>query len=199
MPLIHRPANEGILRAQIKDIVFVDPRRQDQQRALQHFFSSGRILDQLHQIILINNLARRDGDILAHLELAFIRHADAKIALPTFKVGQQIGQALQQILATRLRRAAQHFWIGHSEIRGAHRIHELAGIKIHLLRGFLIQPFGVMHQALHIAGREQITLPDEVKHFIVAPGFVLEALIFLVFRDHVGRGLTHHAARGVLP
>ena len=75
----------------------------------------------------------------------------------------------------------------------------MAGIKIHLLRGFLIQPFGVMHQALHIAGREQITLPDEVKHFIFAPGFVLEALIFLVFRDHVGRGLTHHAARGMLP
>ena len=199
MPLIHRPANEGILRAQIKDVVFIDPGRQDQERALQYFFSGGRILDKLHQIILINNLARRDGDILAHLELAFIRHADAKIALSAFEVGQQIGQALQQILATGFGSTTQHFRISQGEIRGAHRIHELAGIKIHLLRGFLIQPLGVMHQALHIAGREQITLPDEVEHFILAPGLILEALILLVFRDHVGRGLTHHAARGVLP
>ena len=199
MPLIHRPTDEGILRAQVKNVIFVDPGRQDQQRALQHFLSGGRILDQLHQIILINNLARRDGDILAHLELAFIRHADAKVALPAFKVGQQIGQALQQILATGLRRAAQHFRIGHSEIRGAHRIHELAGVEIHLLRGFFIQPLGVMHQALHVACGKQIALPDEVKHFILAPRLILEALVLLVFCDHVGRGFTHHAARGMLP
>ena len=199
MPLIHRPADEGILRAQIKDIVFVDPRRHDQQRALQHFFSGGRVLDQLHQIILIDNLARCHGDILAHLELAFIRHADAQIPLPAFQVGQQIGQALQQILATRLRRAAQHFRIGQGEIRGAHRIHELAGVEFHLLRGFLIQPLGVMHQALHVARGKQITLPDEVEHFIFAPSLILEALILLVFRDHVGRRLTHHAPGGLLP
>ena len=75
----------------------------------------------------------------------------------------------------------------------------MAGVEIHLLRGFFIQPLGVMHQALHIAGREQITLPDEVKHFILAPRLILEALVLLVFRDHVGRGFTHHAARGMLP
>jgi len=55
------------------------------------------------------------------------------------------------------------------------------------------------HQALHVAGREQIALPDEVKHFIVAPGFILEALILLVFGNHGRRGFTHHAPRRVLP
>ena len=75
----------------------------------------------------------------------------------------------------------------------------MAGVEFYLLRGFFIQPLGVMHQALHVAGREQITLPDEVEHFIFAPGFMLEALILLVFRDHVGRRLTHHAPGGLLP
>ena len=76
--LIHQPFDEGLRRCEIEDVVFVDPRRDDQQRDFVNRLRRRRILDQLHDAVLINDLARRNRQVLADLESRHIGLADAQ-------------------------------------------------------------------------------------------------------------------------
>ena len=156
-------------------------------------------MDQLHQVILEHHLAGGDGDVLAHLELAVIGHPDAQLALAPLQVGEQVGQALEQIGAAGLGGAAQHLGVGHDEIRRAHRIDELAGIEIHFLGRLGVQPLSALHHGGEIPAAQQITLPNEIKHLIFAPGIILEAAVAARLLDHRGRIAAHHPPRGVGP
>src|SRR3546814_20840112 len=56
-----RPADEGVLRPQIQDVVLVDPRRDDQQRPLGDLLGRRRVLDELHEVVLVRSEERRVG------------------------------------------------------------------------------------------------------------------------------------------
>ena len=92
MPLVHRPLDERVLRAEIQDVVLVDPRRNDEQRALAHRVGGGRVLEELHQIVLEDDLAGGDGDVLAQLELVEIGHPDPESPLSPFEILEQVRQ-----------------------------------------------------------------------------------------------------------
>src|SRR3546814_6607859 len=51
--LLDGPADEGVLRPQVEDVILVDPRRDDQQRALVDLLGRGRVLDELHEVVLV--------------------------------------------------------------------------------------------------------------------------------------------------
>ena len=76
--LVDAPFDEGFLRLEIEDVELVDPRRHDQQRRAQHVFGRRRILDQLHQLVLEDHLARRRRHVDADLEIGRIGLADAQ-------------------------------------------------------------------------------------------------------------------------
>ena len=77
-----------------------------------HFFRCRFILDELHQVVLENDLARRDGDVLADLERLDVGHADRELALAALEIAQQVLQAFDQVLAagSRASRAAPLDW-----------------------------------------------------------------------------------------
>ena len=61
-------AHQRIVRGQIEHVIFHDPGRDDQHR-LGHDALSGRfVLDELHQLVAEHDLARRDGEVLAHFQ-----------------------------------------------------------------------------------------------------------------------------------
>ena len=107
MPLLHRPADEGILLAQVEDVVLVDPRRNDEQRApytcsvigvywMSCMRSSG------------DHLAGRGGDVAAELERALVGHRDAQLPAALLDVGEQVVQTAHQVLSAARHRLAQH-------------------------------------------------------------------------------------------
>ena len=114
--LVPRPGDQGIARFKIEDVKLVDPWRNDQQRPFVHLRGGRGVLDQFHHVVAKDHLTRGDGDILAHLERVVIGHADGKLALTPLDVGQQIVEALHQILAPRFQGCLQHLGIGHDEI-----------------------------------------------------------------------------------
>ena len=159
-----------------------------------------RVLDQLHQVVLVDDLAGRDRDVLADPEFAVIRHADAELALAALEVGQQVRQALQQVLAAGLGGLAQHLRIGQQEVGGAHRIDELPGVEIDLLRRLRLHAIDAADHVLEEAGGQQVGLLDEVEDLVVAPGLVLEAAVLRVLGDDRGGPvLAHHPPGGILP
>ncbi len=137
-----------------------------------------RVLQQLDQLVLVDDLARRGGDVLADLERRHVGHRDREPAFAAFEIVEQVLQAVQQILAAAIDRRAQHLGIGHQEIRRRDRVDELPCIEIDLPRGALVEPFDILDRALQAAGGQQIALLDEVEERVVTPRLVAEAAVF---------------------
>ena len=175
VPLIDAPFDEAVLRLQIEDVELVDPGRHDQERALVHLRGGRRVLDQLHQIVLVDHLAGRGGDVLADLERLLVGHADLQAPSAPLEVGEQVLEAIQQVLAAGLLGFAQDRRIGQDEVARRDRADELPGVEVDLLLVLGIEPGDVADQRAQPAGAEQVRLPDVVEQEILGPGLVLEA------------------------
>ena len=57
--LVEGPSDEGTLLAQIQDVILVDPGRDDQKWPLIDLLRRRRILDELHEVVLVDDLAGR--------------------------------------------------------------------------------------------------------------------------------------------
>src|SRR5579871_3486763 len=67
--LIDEEFHQGVLRRQIKDVIFHDPGRYDQNRLWPNLSRRRGVLDQLDEVVAKNNLARRDRDLLSNDEI----------------------------------------------------------------------------------------------------------------------------------
>ncbi|MFT3770568.1 MAG: hypothetical protein QM820_34510 [Minicystis sp.] len=193
------PAHEGVLGAEIDDVILVDPRRHDEQRSLVDLLGRRRELDELHQIGLEDDLARRGGDVAAQLEGLHVLHANPQVALPGLEIFEQVGEALHQVLAAALQRGLEHRGVERDHVGRRHRVDELAGVEVDALRRLGIEALHVGHGLLEGARREQVRLLDEIEDGALGPLLVLEAAV-------LGRGLddgldlgAEHAAGGALP
>ena len=198
-PLFHGPFDEAVLRPQIEDVILVDPGRDDQKRSGVDLLRRRRVLDQLHQVVLVDHRARRGGDVLADREGLGVGHLDRQLALAALQILQQVVQALHQVLAAGLDGGAQHLRIGHDEVGRRHRVDELAGIEIHLLGGLVVQPVDLAHRRLHPARRQQVGLLDVVEQGVLVPGGVGEAAVAALWADDRLGLLAHHPLGGALP
>ena len=172
--LADQPADEAILGPQIEDVEFVDPGREDQQRPLIDLLRRRIVLQQFDHLVAEHHLAGRGGDILADLE-GVGRLADGKLALAALDIVEQIVQTLDQILAVRLQRGAQHFGIGEEEIGGRDRVGELLGIEFDALARLVVEAVELGDRVLHPVGGQQIGLLDEVEDLVFLPVLVAEA------------------------
>ena len=77
-PLRHRPLDVALLRDEVEDVELVDPRRHDEQGPLEHFFRARAVLDELDELVLEHDLARRDREVPTDLEGRQVGLADAQ-------------------------------------------------------------------------------------------------------------------------
>ena len=165
--LIDAPFDEGFFRRQIEHVKLVDPRRHDQQRALEHRFGRRRVLDELHQLVLEDHLAGRDREIASDLEHRGVGLADFQVAAAGFDILGEHVHAADQIVGVRGKGFAQQFRIGQDEIRRRQRIGDLPHVELGLLLGVRIEIGGVGDQFVGPARGEQIGLLEEVEELVL--------------------------------
>ncbi len=136
-------------------------------------------MDELQQVVLKDDLAGRHRDVLADAEGVHVGHLDRESSLAALEIVEQVLQTLDEVLAAAIERRLQDLGVGHQEVRGRHRIDELAGVEIDLARGLVVEPLDILHRRLHPARRQQIALLDEVEERIVVPRRIAEAAIAL--------------------
>ena len=175
--LIDAPFDEGFFRPEVEDVELVDPGRHDQKRRAQHVLRGRRILDQLHQLVLVDHLARRRRHVDADDEVGRVGLADPQRAAAGLDVLRQHLHAANQIVAAGGQRFAQHFRIGQHEIRRRDRVGDLLDVEFGLLAGMRIEPFGIAHQVLRPLRREQIELHHEIEKLVRLPLRILESLV----------------------
>jgi hypothetical protein len=128
--LVHGPLDEGVLRFQVEDVELVDPGRHDQQRPPPHLGRRRRVLDQLHQVVLEDDLAGRRRHVLAEPEGPLVRHRDREPAAAALQVGDQMLETAHQVLAAAVERLAQHLRIRGDEVGGRPGIDQLARVEL---------------------------------------------------------------------
>ena len=158
-----------------------------------------RVLDQLHQLVLEDHLARRRRHVDADDEVGRIGLADAQRAVSGLDVLGQHLHAAHEVVAVRGQRLAQHFRIGEDEIRRRDRVDDLLNVELGLLARVRIDAFGVLHQFLRPLRGEQIKLQDEIEELVRFPLRILEALVARRRLDRRRRLLAGHAAHRRAP
>ena len=187
------------LGRKIQDVVLVDPRRNDEERSLAYGLRRRRVLQELHQVVLEDNLAGSDGDIHPELELFGIGHSDPKLPLSPFQILEHVGEPLHEVLSTRLDGAPGHLGIRGRKVRRCEGVDELAGVEVHLVSGMRVESFRFAHRGEHELRREQVALLDVVVERVLRPGVVLEPAVSGVGRHRRLDLLPGHAPSRVLP
>ncbi len=119
--LLDRIPHQWIAWLQIKNVILVDARRNNQQRPLMHCFCQRLVLNQLKQFIFENHCALPGRNIFTHFKSRFIRLRD----MPFFYVGKHACNAFHQTLAIGFDNFLLRLWIRHQKIGRGHCIDHL--------------------------------------------------------------------------
>ncbi|GBD41930.1 hypothetical protein HRbin39_01317 [bacterium HR39] len=198
-PLFRRPAHEAVLRAHVKDVVLVDPGRHDQQRAPVLRLGPGRVLDQLHQAVAEDHLARRGGEIAAELEQLVAGGADLQPTAAALEVLEEIQEPPAQARPLRLPCAPQHHGIGGREVGRADGVQMEPEIEVELVAAVGIE---AVHRAVELAEaphRGGVGLADGVEGGILLPGRIGETPVALFGQRHRLRRVAARTQRRGLP
>ncbi len=175
--LAHRPADERVLRLHVEDVVLVDPGRHDHQRPAVDLLRRRRVLNELHQLVLVDDLARCRRDVLAEPERFHIGQRDLQRPSAAFHVVEKVGEAAAEVLAVALGRRPDDFGICRDEVGRRDRAQELAHVEQRLLPGLRVEPVGAGDHRLQPPRGEQIELLDRAEGGVGAPVLVLEPAI----------------------
>ena len=143
--LVDAPLDVRLLRTEIENVKLVDPRRHDQQRRAQHGCRRRLILDELHQLVLVDHLARRDRHVAADLEVGR-GLADAQRAASGLHVLGEHRHAARQIVGVRRHGLAQHFRVGQDEVRRRQRVGDLLDVELRLLARVVVDALRLLHE-----------------------------------------------------
>ena len=140
--LIHDPFDQRILGLKVHHIVFVDPRRKDQQRGFIDRLGRRLELDQLQHPVAEHHRARRGGDVFAQRKGGRIRQRGQHLTVMRLDVGDKVFQPLHQAFAISGNRLFQSIRVGAQKIGRRQHVDDLAG---EILHPFLVGRRNVLH------------------------------------------------------
>jgi len=191
--------DEALLRRKIEDVVFVDPGRHHQQWPLADFLCCRRILNELQQFILKDDLARRGGEVAAKLEGGGVGLADLhQIARVLEILGEKIG-AVQKITAVRDDRFAQDLRVGREEIRRRIGARVLAKIELGAVTLSRVEAGRGRKLVLGPLAGEQVSLLAKIEEGVVVPLRVVEAVVPRPGLDQRRNFQSHRTGQDIVP
>jgi hypothetical protein len=196
--LVHQPLHHGVARPQVHDVVLVHPRRHDQQRRAVHLLGARRVLNQLHEIVLENDLAGGNGEILSNFESFVIGGLDVQLTVAVGEIRHQILHAVDEIPAAGLGDRLHHFGVGEREVARRQRIGHLADGERELPLGALVELVEILDEIHPGTGCQQVSLFDDVECQILVPPGVPESPVVTFWLDDRVRLRAHETQRGVL-
>ena len=195
--LVEAPLHQRLLGAEIEDVVLVDPGRVDDEGALVDLSRRRLVLDELHQVVLEDDLAGRGRDVLAETEGGHVRLLDLDVAVAALDVLEQMLHAGDEVLAVGGERRAQDFRIGEEEVRGRDGVRHLADVEVRLFACVRIDALGMLHLFGEPFAGEQVGLLHQIEDDVFLPVGIAEALVAAAGRGDGGHILAKQAARHV--
>ncbi len=144
-----------------------------------HLARGRRVLNELHDVILVDDFARRRRKIAANLKGRQIRLRDFEKIVRALHVFDKVFEPFDQItdIGCKCFRAAPRGWC--REVCRRAGTCDLVEVEAGFVALALIQAFGLFKQCFCPIGREQVELFAEIEVRVVAPFRVLEAVVAL--------------------
>ena len=200
MALVDRPFDEGVLLAQVEDVILVDPGRDDQQRpSCRPAWCVGVYWRSCIRSFWKTTLPGVTAMFLPTSKASVSAILIFSLPLPASRSSSRFCRPLSRFSPLAFDRLAQHLGVGHDEVGGRHRVDELAGVEVDLLGGLVVQPLDVAHGGLDPARGQQVGLLDEIEQAVFRPGGVAEAPIVLLRLDQRRLLGAQELPGGVLP
>ncbi len=192
--VLHGPFEEAALRREIHNVVLVDPRRAGQQRYRVDLLRLRRVLDELHQVVAVHDLARRRRKVAAHLE----KGAGVDLAGPSAvleHVVDEVADAGGDTQPAGLGRPAQRGGVAEQEDGPRHGVDEEVPGEPRLAVGDRVLSTRVEQIAAQL-GDGEIRLAQCEKVGVLRPRSIGEAAVVGIHRqwriarvpDHPGEG-----------
>jgi hypothetical protein len=183
LALVAQVAHQRVVGLQVHDVELVDAGRDHHDRPLVDLVAGGLVVDQLHQVVLEDDLARHRGDVLPDLVGRLVGGADA----PLRDILEEQVHALGDALSARFDRELHRLGVGEEEVRRAHRVDELAHAEAHLRLGLVVERHR-FDRPLQELGVGQVGTTHEIEARVVAPRVAREALVVLGAGRLLGHG-----------
>ena len=187
VPVLHRPLDQAASGREIHDVVLVDPWGTRQQRGCVDLVGLGQVLQQLHDLIAVDDLARRGRHVLADPEGAGVDLT--RPATVVEDVVDTVACAGHHALTAGVERPLERRRIGQEKVRRRQRVDEQVDCESRLRARRLVQLRG-REQVLGEPAKHQIGLAQGEEPRVVLPRWIGEALV---------PGVRGHGARGAAP
>src|SRR4029077_16062868 len=102
-----------------------------------------RILDQLHELVLVDDFSWGHCDVFADAESLHVGHCNCKPAIAALQICKEILQTAQQVLSAGFQGCCEDLRIGGDEIGRRQGINELARVEIDPASGGVVDALDV--------------------------------------------------------
>ena len=164
--------HQRIPRREIEDVVFHDPGWNQQHRLGMDLSRLRAVADQLHQVIAEHHMARRGGEVLAHLEVfGTHRRLAARLALAVL---EEVLVALEQACPAIGQGLLPDVRVDERVAPRRHGIHQVAGEEAHPLLVDRFHAAGCFGREEGKVAKAQVPLPQQVQRRHRPCGIFLE-------------------------
>jgi hypothetical protein len=186
--LIDQKLHHALLRIEVEHVELVDPGGNDHDRRRVKLLPGRRVMDHLQQAVAEDNFARGGCQVLADREVRRTRHLD----VARLEVGDEIIEALEQAFTVRFHGLLHGRRIRQQEIGRCHGIEPFPPPERGPPTVAIRQAGCVVEHVLHLAGKHQVPLLDDVPCRGIVPDRIGKAGVVRIRRDDI---LACHAKR----
>ena len=199
--VLHGPFDEAALRRQIHHVVLVDPRRTAQQRCGVDLRRLRLVLDQLHELVAVDDLARRRRDVLAEDERGGV-DLPRSAAVGPHVVDEVLG-AVEYAAAPGFEGTFERRGIGRKEVRRSDRVQGETGEHARLFGSHCVDA-GRIDEFHDGAVRCCVNQPQRDEERVAVPGRIAEPAVLgiqsgrhgLAVTEPLGQRLGWHLCQG---
>lgn len=157
--------DQAVPRTHVKDVVLVDPRGHEKERARPLCLGRRFILDELHQLVLMDHLARSRCEIFADLESLRVVGGQINSAFTPFEIVQQVLKPIENTLPVRLEKVPFCDRVQTKEVGRGSRTEDLPCVEVGaevFLRAFRQSLKKIVHRFFEHEMRVSRDAPDQV-------------------------------------
>ena len=141
-------------------------------------------MDQLHDVVLVDHLARCHCEVAADSEGGTVGELGVQAAVAPDKVIHHVLRALGEIGALCIDSGTYHLGVKQGKVCRRERVRHLPQVEFDPSPGFVVESTQLLDQVAGMRDRRKIALLDRVERRTVGPLGILETLVV------VGRAAT---------
>ena len=176
VPAFQHVAHQAVLRPHVEDVVLVDPGRHEEKRALALGLGQRLVLDELHQVVLVDDLARGRRQVATDNERLLVVGGYVETAFTMLQIVQEVLEPVQDALSLGFDESVAGGRVQGQEVARRQRAQELPGVELHAQ--MVLRPLGQgVEKLVDRPFDGEMRIAQAAAYRVLLPGLVAKALV----------------------